>query len=127
MSSEGHTPIRTYLLVFLWLGVFTAVTVAASYLHMAPAKAVVVALIIASIKATIVALWFMHLKTEHKLIYSFLALTVAFVVVLVTLPLLDSMHAEYTVDGSIPAVTAAGHEAPAATETGTPPAHHNTK
>lgn len=110
MSHDGHTSKGVYLTVFAALGVFTVVTVGASYLHMPIHKAVILALIIASIKATIVAAWFMHLKTEHKIIYSFLALTVAFVVVLVTLPLLDAMHPEYTVEGSIPAVTS-GHDA----------------
>jgi len=126
MSGDSHTSKGVYLTVFAALGVFTVVTVGASYLHMPTSKAIVVALIIAGIKASIVATWFMHLKTEHKIIYSFLALTAVFVVVLMTLPLLDTMHPELTVEGSIPAVTAshaepaAGHEAAAPA---TKPAH----
>ncbi len=123
MSGDGHTSKGVYLTVFAALGVFTIVTVGASYLHMPIHQAVIVALIIASIKASIVAAWFMHLKTEHKVIYSFLALTVAFVVVLVTLPLLDCMHDEYVVPGSIPAVTAT-HGAEPAEGTAAPAAPH---
>jgi len=116
MSTDGHTAKGVYLTVFAALGVFTVITVAASYLHMPTSKAIVVALIIAALKASIVAAWFMHLKTEHKIIYSFLALTAVFVIVLMTLPMLDIMHPELTVEGSIPAVTASHAAEPAAAE-----------
>ncbi len=106
------------MLVFLWLGIFTIVTVAASYLRMEPFWAVTVAVIIATIKAAIVAAYFMHLKFEGRLIFGFLALTAVFWVALMTLPFLDMTHHPYEQPGSIPPVAAvhSAHEAG-----GTPP------
>ena len=53
--------------------------------------AIVVALFIASIKATLVASFFMHLISEKKLIYSVLILTVVFFLVLLFVPLWTSV------------------------------------
>ena len=50
--------------------------------------AVAVALFIATIKGALVAGYFMHLLSEKKLIIAVLALTVAFFVVLLALPVL---------------------------------------
>ena len=47
------------------------------------------ALIIASIKGTLVACFFMHLLSEKKLIYAVLALTVVFFAFLIWLPVHD--------------------------------------
>ena len=43
---------------------------------------------VATIKGTLVACYFMHLISEQKLIYAVLGLTVAFFVVLLALPVL---------------------------------------
>jgi cytochrome c oxidase subunit 4 len=50
--------------------------------------AVTVALLVATIKGTLVACYFMHLISEKKLIYAVMALTVAFFFVLLSLPVL---------------------------------------
>jgi caa(3)-type oxidase subunit IV len=111
MSSEGHGGGKgIYWAVFAGLGVFTVLTVGAAYLHMAMAKAVPLALLIATIKTTLVARYFMHLKGERAVIFTFLGLTVAFVVVLITLPLLDMTAQPQTIEGAIPAVHG-GHSA----------------
>jgi len=47
-----------------------------------------VAMLVAGIKGTLVACYFMHLISERKLIYAVLALTVVFFVALLTLPVL---------------------------------------
>ena len=46
------------------------------------------ALLVATIKGSLVACYFMHLISEKKLIYAVLALTAAFFVVLLALPVL---------------------------------------
>ena len=63
--------------------------------------AVTVALLVATIKGSLVACYFMHLISEKKLIYAVLGLTVAFFVALLALPvahrarrLLDSRSTE---------------------------------
>lgn len=70
--------VRTYMLVFIALMVLTGITVAVSYLHLDVPAAVTVALAIAVAKGSLVALFFMHLSNEKRLIYAALVLTVAF-------------------------------------------------
>jgi cytochrome c oxidase subunit 4 len=88
-DADIQKQVRTYKMVFAALAVFTVITVAVSYLHLPIALGVIVALIIATIKGSLVAGWFMHLKAERKAIYAVLLVTVAFFVLLLTWPLLD--------------------------------------
>jgi len=80
--------IRSYMVVGALLLVFTGVTVAANSFHLAVPAAITLALIIASIKGTMVASVFMHLSHEKKWIYGSLLLTAFFFIVLLFLPLL---------------------------------------
>jgi cytochrome c oxidase subunit 4 len=80
--------VRVYITVFVALMVLTVVTVAVSYLHLPVAGAVTVALLVATIKGSLVACYFMHLISEKKLIYAVLLLTVVFFAVLLALPTL---------------------------------------
>ena len=80
--------VRVYITVFVALMALTIVTVAVSYLHLPVAMAVTVALFVATVKGSLVACYFMHLISEKKLIYAVLALTAAFFVVLLALPVL---------------------------------------
>jgi cytochrome c oxidase subunit 4 len=78
--------VRVYITVFVALMVLTIVTVAISYLDLAVPIAVTVALLVATIKGALVAGYFMHLVSEKKLIYAVLALTIAFFIALIALP-----------------------------------------
>ncbi|MEE8368075.1 MAG: cytochrome C oxidase subunit IV family protein [Thermoanaerobaculia bacterium] len=78
---------RTYVLVFVALAALTLITVAVSYLDLTIGVAVVVALLIASVKGSLVAGFFMHLIAERKLIYYVLLLTLVFLVALIFLPM----------------------------------------
>jgi cytochrome c oxidase subunit 4 len=80
--------VRIYISVFVALMVLTIVTVAISRYHLPVPVAVTVALLVATIKGSLVACYFMHLISEKKLIYAVLALTAAFFVVLLALPVL---------------------------------------
>lgn len=83
---------RVYLMVFASLGVLTLMTVGVVYWFHVPEKyAIAVALTIATIKGFLVAGFFMHLMSEKRLIYSVLALTAIFFIVLMLLPL-GTMH-----------------------------------
>jgi cytochrome c oxidase subunit 4 len=74
-----HDEVRRYLLVFGALLVGTVVTVGAYYLHLSSvALTIAVALFIASVKAFLVAGYFMHLISEKKMIYGILMATVFF-------------------------------------------------
>jgi len=80
--------VRIYISVFVALMALTIITVAISRLHLPVHQAVTIALIVAVIKGSLVAGFFMHLISEKKLIYAVLALTVAFFIVLLFLPVL---------------------------------------
>jgi cytochrome c oxidase subunit 4 len=78
--------VRIYITVFVALMVLTIITVAISYLHLPIAAAVSVALLVATIKGSLVACYFMHLISEKKLIYAVLLLTIVFFAALLSLP-----------------------------------------
>jgi cytochrome c oxidase subunit IV len=78
--------VRIYVTVFIALMVLTIVTVGISYLHLPVGLAVTAALIVAGVKGSLVACYFMHLISEKKLIYAVLVLTVLFFVALLALP-----------------------------------------
>jgi len=87
--------VRVYVTVFVALLALTVVTVSISYLNLTVVPAIIVALIIASIKGSLVASYFMHLISEKKLIFASLILTVVFFLALIFLPILsmsDRVH-----------------------------------
>jgi cytochrome c oxidase subunit 4 len=75
-----------YYVVFVALLCLTAVTVGVSYLHLARPVAIAVALVIAAVKAGLVAGVFMHLISEKKVIFAVLVLTAAFFLLVLLLP-----------------------------------------
>jgi cytochrome c oxidase subunit 4 len=78
--------VRIYITVFVSLMVLTLITVAIARLHLSLPVAVGVALLVATIKGSLVACYFMHLISEKKLILWVLALTVFFFSALLALP-----------------------------------------
>jgi cytochrome c oxidase subunit 4 len=79
-----------YIGVFVALAALTGLTVWVRFsLNLPENQAIVVALIIATVKGSLVAAFFMHLISEKKLIYSVLMLTVFFFAVLMFLPVHD--------------------------------------
>ena len=87
--------VRIYITVFVSLMVLTIVTVAISRLHLPVHTAVTIALLVATIKGSLVACYFMHLISEKKLIDAVLGLTGAFFVVLLFLPVLTHSNGFY--------------------------------
>ena len=78
--------VRVYVMVFAALAVLTVVTVAISYLELSTGAAIGVAMVVATVKASLVALYFMHLISEERVIIWLLALCAAFLVFLMFLP-----------------------------------------
>jgi cytochrome c oxidase subunit 4 len=75
----SHGSIRVYIWVFVALILGTILTVAAWKVHLPTVfLTVFVALVIATVKASLVAGWFMHLSAEKKVIYVILAFTAFF-------------------------------------------------
>ena len=86
-TQEVKKHVRKYITVFIALLCLTLVTVAISRLHLDVPMAIAVALLIAGIKGSLVASYFMHLISEKKVIYATLILTVVFFAALMSLPL----------------------------------------
>ncbi len=88
--------ITHYRNVFVYLLIGTALTVVASYLEFnvkdSIAGAIFIGLLIASIKGYLVAANFMHLNSEKKMIYWILMLTVFFLVLLLSIPILWDLN-----------------------------------
>ena len=89
--AEVKKSVRAYMTVFVTLMVFTVLTVAASRFHFAVPIAISIALIIATMKGSMVAGVFMHLSHERKAIYGALLLTLVFFIVLLFIPVLGSL------------------------------------
>ncbi len=87
--------VRIYISVFVTLMALTIITVAISRPHLPVPIAVSVALLVAIIKGSLVACYFMHLISEQKLIYAVLALTAVFFAVLLALPVLTHSDGFY--------------------------------
>jgi cytochrome c oxidase subunit 4 len=69
LMSSHVVPLRTYYLIFLTLMAFTGITVAVAFVDLGPMN-VVVAMTIAVLKATLVVLFFMHVKYSTKLTWA---------------------------------------------------------
>ena len=78
--------VKIYISVFVALAALTVITVTVSYLHLPIHQAVLVALAIATIKGSLVALFFMHLISEKQIIYWVLGLAFIFFAVLLLIP-----------------------------------------
>lgn len=93
-GAHAHSPeevarhVKVYLLVFGALLVGTIVTVGLNYLHFdSKVLTIAIALLVATIKASLVACYFMHLISEKKMIYLILGFTAFFFVGLMALTL----------------------------------------
>ncbi len=81
---------RTYIIVWLALLVLTGVTWGVSYVNLGMGN-VAVALFIASVKAALVALFFMHLRYENKLVWTFALVPLFFLALIIFGTLSDTM------------------------------------
>lgn len=89
--AEHHvvTP-RTYIIVFITLLIFTAITVGAAYVDLHIFNPIV-ALAIATFKAVVVILYFMHVKYQSRLIKMTVSAGFFTFLVLTTMSLSDYM------------------------------------
>lgn len=80
---EIEKSVRKYLFIGILLGVFTGITVWLSYVELPThGMNIIVGMIVAAIKASLVGLFFMHLIDERKLIYKILIFTGVFALAL---------------------------------------------
>src|SRR5207302_9606290 len=88
--------VRGYLTVGALLLAFTGITVALSYVHFGTQKAnIAVAMLVATLKAGLVAAIFMHLAEEYRLFYRFLVFIGFFVLCFFWLSFFSCIDNEY--------------------------------
>jgi cytochrome c oxidase subunit 4 len=92
---SGHvTPLKVYIGIFLTLMVMTGVTVAVAYVNLGEMNKVV-ALGIASFKATLVVLYFMHVKYQSRLTRLVVVTGFFFLAILLGLTMVDYSSREW--------------------------------
>lgn len=80
---------KTYLLVFMILLVLTVATVAVAYYNFGGLWNLVIALGIATVKATVVALYFMHVRYSGRLIQLVILTSLMFLALMIFGTLMD--------------------------------------
>jgi cytochrome c oxidase subunit IV len=90
-ADEVRKSVRSYVTVFVALLACTLMTVAAARFHLAVPSAIAVALLIATVKGSMVAGVFMHLSNERRVIYATLVLTFVLLLGLLLLPALTHL------------------------------------
>jgi cytochrome c oxidase subunit 4 len=87
--STGHiVPTRVYYLIFAVLMVGTAITVGVAFVDLGPFNAIV-ALTIAVLKATLVVLFFMHVRYSTRLTWAVVVGSIFWLGILLTLTFSD--------------------------------------
>ena len=93
-NGRSHTPhilpLRLYFAVGGSLLVLTAITVAVAHFDLGPLN-LTVAMLIAAIKASLVALFFMHLKYDNKLYAVIFVTALLFMAIFIIFTLFDTM------------------------------------
>ncbi len=88
--AHGEEEVRAFMrkcvFVFVALMALTIITVAVSYLDLDTPTGIAVGLAVALLKGSLVALFFMHLIDEKKIIYYTMALTFSFFALVMYLP-----------------------------------------
>ena len=97
--SEHIVPVRVYITIFLVLLVGTALTVVAAFVDFPWQLNTVVALTIASVKATFVVLYFMHVRYSTRLIWVILASALFWMAILFALTLSDYFTRDWLTSG----------------------------
>lgn len=81
-------PYKTYVVILLFLLTFTALSILITSYDLGP-LAVTAALIFASLKTTLVLLYFMHLKFEEKFIGAMVAVVLFVFLIVIVITFLD--------------------------------------
>jgi cytochrome c oxidase subunit 4 len=88
VSTDHIVPTRVYYLIFAALMVGTAITVGVAFVDLGPFNAVV-ALTIAVLKATLVVLFFMHVRYSTRLTWAVVMGSVFWLAILLALTFSD--------------------------------------
>ena len=100
---------RRYLQVFFWLALLTAVELAVVYPHISTLAKGLMLVVLAATKATLVALFYMHLAVERRTL-AYIALTPAVLCVFLLFMLLPDLGAFTRALTHATSITAEAHE-----------------
>ena len=81
-TTKAHPTTRTYINVFVWLTVLTALEVAIAAVALPEVVQLVALVLIAVLKAALVVLFYMHLRYDSAWYWVLLIVPVAFVLLL---------------------------------------------
>src|SRR5688572_538120 len=95
-THDAHAEVRTYRTIFIWLVVLMLLTILASYLNLGPFN-LAVAMVIAMVKATLVVMYFMHVKYSGRLIWVYSAGAFLWLAILLALT-----YSDYLTRGWVP-------------------------
>src|SRR5262249_14750556 len=102
MSMSGHVaPVRLYLTIFAALMVLTSVTIGVAFINLGPFN-FPVALGIAITKATLVILYFMHVKESSRLTKLIIGTGFFFLIILFSLTLTDYISRGWSMTPTTP-------------------------
>jgi cytochrome c oxidase subunit IV len=87
--SEHIVPVRIYVMIFLVLLVGTGLTVAAAFVDFPWRLNTIVALTIATVKATFVVLYFMHVRYSTRLVWVIISAALFWMAILFAFTLAD--------------------------------------
>jgi cytochrome c oxidase subunit 4 len=93
--SDHIVPRRTYYLIFAALLVLTSVTVVVAFFDLGPFNTIA-AMSIASLKATLIILYFMHARYGSRLVWVFLGCGILWLGVLLALTMSDYVGRGWT-------------------------------
>jgi len=88
MKEDNGSGARTYIIVWVMLVALTAVTVGVYRLHLGTAG-VAIALIIASLKAGVILIFFMHLRQESRFLQGVFLLPVLLIGAIIGFTFID--------------------------------------
>ena len=106
------SPAKFYIFILAILMTLTLLTVGVSYIHLGKLN-LIVAIVIASIKASLVVLFFMHLRYDNKFNALVLIISLLFIGVFFAYTLNDTEHrAELDLEQGSRVLPSSGEEAP---------------
>ena len=122
-QDHAHDHSKVYLNVLIALAMLTFITVAASRVHLGRVGNIGLGLAIATVKASLVVMFFMHLKYEQRWWAGIVLFPLLLVLIIIGSNLADTGLNGKNRDGDLlseplPVIPHAGHAGPAA------PAHH---
>lgn len=97
-EADHDHPHPNYMAVFWWLFGITVAEVAVAYVHLSPALMITILMGMAFAKAVLVALYFMHLKYDNKLLMVIAVVPVILAAIAVTIVSVE--YATYTMPES---------------------------